>query len=203
MTNLKPVNFGINQFCGPSVLSTLTGLSTDECAAAISRVTGRKEIKAVKTDDIIKTLKILRFDVEKKSLTSQTLFGTLNNLSINDGLYVIGVPKHVVAVRVERGKVLICDNHTKEPIDARGSARLMQKVDLILKVTARELPIFVKNSILLTQSYSSANFKMTITSFNQYKNPEDNTQYVLGSFAYKDKKEYEMILEELQKALTS
>lgn len=39
MTSLNPVTQGFNKYCGPAVLSIVTGKSTDECADAISRVT--------------------------------------------------------------------------------------------------------------------------------------------------------------------
>ena len=65
MTNLKDVNFGLNQFCGPAVLSSLTGKSTDECASVISAISGRLEIRAVDMKYLIAALEKLRFNVNR------------------------------------------------------------------------------------------------------------------------------------------
>ncbi len=51
-TNLKDINFGINQFCGPAVISVLTGKSTDECASVIMAITGRSEERSKKNWDV-------------------------------------------------------------------------------------------------------------------------------------------------------
>ena len=100
MTNLHEVNFGLNQFCGPSVMSALTGKSTDECAAVISAVSGRQEIRAVAIAHLIEAFKRLRFDMTKIDRQGYTLFGNLSALSTHKGMYIIVVPKHVVAVEV-------------------------------------------------------------------------------------------------------
>src|ERR1700687_1487959 len=100
MTNLKPINFGLNHFCVPSVMSALTGRSTDECAAVISSINGRTEIRAVNVPDIIKAFQKLRFDVEEQTVYSRMLYGVLMGLSKSDGLYLVLVPHHIVAIRV-------------------------------------------------------------------------------------------------------
>jgi len=118
MTNLNKIK-GINQFCGPAVLAAITGLSTDECAVAISSVTGQKEIKGVYPKDLIKTLENLRCEVKEIEIHARTLFGVINNLSGTEGFYIIVVPKHYVAIEVNKsGQVYLIDNHTKESIAA-------------------------------------------------------------------------------------
>ncbi len=62
MTNLKDINFGLNEYCGPAVLSALTGESTDRCASVIMSITGKTVVKAVDFDDLVKAFKKLRFD---------------------------------------------------------------------------------------------------------------------------------------------
>src|SRR6266571_6521031 len=135
MTSLKDINFGLNQFCGPAVLSALTGKSTDECASVIMSLTGRHEVRAVEVRHLLAALKKLRFDAAAIPLTARTLYGTLIGLSNSDGLYVILVPRHVVAVEVVEKKIYLIDNASKSPLPAESSARLMQKVEQVYKVT--------------------------------------------------------------------
>jgi len=132
-TNLKEIQ-GMNVYCGPAVLSALTGKSTDECAGVISAINGRREIKSVNVADLIAALKKLRFDCTPIGRTSYSLFGTLNSLSRNDGFYIITVPHHVIAIEVIDSKIFLIDNHSKQPLPAESSARLTQRVELIYKV---------------------------------------------------------------------
>src|SRR3990167_10550098 len=101
MTSLKEVNFGVNKYCGPAVLSALTGRSTDECASVISRISGKTVIKAVEIQHLIKTFNKLRFDCIRVSFTGYTLFGTLNFLAKQEGCYIILIPHHIIAVEVK------------------------------------------------------------------------------------------------------
>jgi len=52
---LKPIR-GRNTFCGPAAIAALTGLSTDQAAAALRCVSGRKQIRAVTLKEIISVL---------------------------------------------------------------------------------------------------------------------------------------------------
>ena|SRR6266545_1638557 len=195
MTNLKEINFGINQYCGPAVLSALTGESTDRCAAVISAVSGKKEIKAVERAHLKEALRRLRFDVEETIFGGQTLYGTLFRMYSYDGLYVVFVPHHVIAIEVKDTEIFICYNHCKSPLDIKQSSRLTQKVELVLKVTPKSPPIFIESSIRLDKGNAGANFKIDIYSVNKYKNPEDDNQYLLGTIRYKDDEELTQILE--------
>jgi hypothetical protein len=192
MTNLKTINFGLNQFCGPAVMSALTGKSTDECAAVISAVSGRKEIKAVQPAHIKEALKRLRFDVSELD-GGPTLFGVLNRLYRNNGFYVIFVPRHVVAIEIKIDEVYICDNHTKTPLNIRQSARLLQKVEAVWRVFPHPLPKFVGSSIRLDKHINH----IDIVCINRYENSEDDTQYSLGSIRYEDQLELTDIIRTL------
>jgi len=141
MTNLNSVNFGMNQFCGPSVLSILTGKSTDLCAAVISSISGKKEVKAAEYVHILEAFSRLGFNTVAIPIISRTLFGVLSNLVNKDGMYIVGVPKHVVAIEIKDKQIYFCDNHTKEPINAAASARLTQTVDRIYKIEAKPQPL--------------------------------------------------------------
>lgn len=195
MTELKSVNFGVNQYCVPAVMSALTGRSTDECAAVITSINGRHVIRAVDTSDIIKAFKKLRFDLEEQSVRSRTLYGNLLRLSDNDGLYLIIVPKHIVAIKVENNQVQICDNQSREPLDASASARLTQQVEKIFKVTPKAPPQFIDSYITAN---CNINNKVDIYKINHYVNSEDDTKEYKGYFYFSNQEELNQILEKLQ-----
>jgi len=139
MTNLNEIK-GFNEYCGPSVLAALTGRSTDACAAVISAVTGTKVIKAVQMSSLIEAIKRIEFEAEKILAPARTVFGCLSALSRKDGFYIIGVPRHVIAVEVNCGNIYLIDNHTKHAINAAGSARLTQMVDSVYQVKPKPKP---------------------------------------------------------------
>lgn len=196
MTILKDINFGINQYCGPAVLSALTGESTDRCAAVISSVSGKKEIKAVEQAHLIEALKRLRFSVEETNFSGSTLFGTLSRMHNNSGIYIVFIPHHVVAVEVIGTEIFICDNHSKTPLDIRSSARLTQRVEKVLKVVAKDPPKFVRSEIVLNKT----NFDNNRFNINQnyiYENREDNITELLGSIKYRNLEELNHIIDSI------
>lgn len=199
MTNLNNIS-GMNEYCGPAVLAAITGLSTDECASAISRVTGKKEIKAVDMPSLVKTLKNLRCNVEQlEPLFSgnTTLFRVLTDIHSSPGFYIIGLPKHVIAIEVSsEGKIYFIDNHTKESIPANSSARMMQRVDSIYKIVKKNPPKFIKNRIEIDNRSPN---KIYIYSCNFYEDEKDNCKVQLGSFKYTDIREFNEIVYELNK----
>ena len=138
MTNLKPVE-GMNKYCGPAVLATLTGRSTDDCAWEISKVNGQYTITGVVLKDLITAAKRMGFDCIQEA-GAGSLFRTLTTIVGRDGMYIVMVPNHYVCIEVKDKKIYFCDNHTKEPIPAASSARMMQKVDAIYRV----VPVDVK-----------------------------------------------------------
>jgi hypothetical protein len=129
MTNLKPVTEGFNKFCGPAVLSIMTGKSTDECARVISRINGSYNVTGVLLSDLLKAADKLGFDTINRDSEGMSLYRSLVNLANSDGMYIITLEKHFVCIEVRDKKIYFCDNHTKEPIPAASSARLMLKVE--------------------------------------------------------------------------
>jgi len=127
MTNLNAANIGMNKYCGPAVLSILTGKSTDECARVISRISGEYNITGVNINHLLQAADRLGFD-QKLVSSDGSLFVTLCKLSTCDGMYIITLPNHYVVIEVKEKNIYFCDNHTKEPIPAAASARLLQKV---------------------------------------------------------------------------
>lgn len=138
MTNLSEIH-GINKYCGPGVLSALTGKSTDECASVISQISGKQTIKAVDINHLITACEKLGLVVTKVNLTHGTLYGCLSALVNTNGHYIVGVPKHVVAIEVLDKQIYFIDNHSIQAIPASQSARLTQRVDGIWLVKPKTL----------------------------------------------------------------
>lgn len=197
MTNLHEVNFGINQFCGPAVMSALTGKSTDECAAVISAVSGRQEIRAVAVSHLVEAFRRLRFDMKMIDKTSYSLFGNLSSLSAKPGMYIILVPKHVVAVEVTNdNKIYLVDNASKSPLPAEGSARLSQKCEAVYSITKKPEPKFIGTTVTATTSYNNVH----ITALDKYEN-QDSVMRRLGTVTFKDEIELKKIISAIQGVL--
>ncbi len=141
MTSLNSANLGQNKYCGPAVLSILTGKSSDECADVIRSINGQYHVTGVDINTMLKALGKLGFNYLKiTTAEGASLYRTLTHMSCVDGIYVIWVANHYVVVEVVKGKIYFCDNHTKEPIPAASSARLHQKVVSAYLVIKREEP---------------------------------------------------------------
>jgi hypothetical protein len=197
MTNLKEVNFGLNQYCGPAVMSALTGKSTDECASIISRVSGQREIKAVNIDHLIEAFRRLRFDMIQVDRAAFTLYGNLSSLSDKPGMYIILVPKHVVAIEITGDKnIYLIDNHSKTPVHAEASARLSQKCDRVYKITEKPQPIFLRTEIEIVRYHSNT---IHIVAWDIFENEDDKISRHLGNFMFKNISELEQIINELAK----
>jgi len=140
MTNLKPVTEGFNKFCGPAVLSILTGKSTDECADVIRYFNKEYNVAGVQLSDLLLAADKMGF----ASITitpSGSLFRSLITLVTRNGMYIVTVKNHFVCIEVKDRQIFFCDNHTKEPIPAGSSARLGQEVLAINLVIERPKPI--------------------------------------------------------------
>lgn len=136
MTKLNAVNIGMNKFCGPAVLSILTGKSTDECARVISSINGQYRVEGVLLTDLLRAADKLGFDQVPKP-SGNSLYSTLVMHSGNDGMYIFTLPNHYVCIEVKNKAIYFCDNHTKEPMPAASSARLLQKVLSVHQVIKR------------------------------------------------------------------
>lgn len=193
MTNLHEVNFGLNQYCGPAVLSAITGESTDRCAAVISAVSGKKVIKGVQASHLKEAFRRLRFDViniNPVGVFSSRLHGLIMELSNSDGFYIIIVPGHFIAIEVLKGQVYLVDNASKSPLPANSSARLMQRVEHVFKVIPRDTPKFIQSIIQVNENVNS----IDIYRVNIFENDEDNTRVLIGNIRYSNKIEYQEII---------
>ncbi len=134
---MNNANIGFNQFCGPAVLSVLTGRNTDDCAYAISCVNGNYKVKGVLVPDLILAADRLGYELREVQVPGSSLFMIASVLSHAEGQYIIVVPKHYVIIEVKDGVIQLCDNHTKTPIKLQSSARLSQRVEKVLKAVVK------------------------------------------------------------------
>lgn len=61
---LKPVNLDWNHFCGPAIVSAITGLATSVCAKHIRNQTGNRCAKGVPIWALVKTFKALGYNLD-------------------------------------------------------------------------------------------------------------------------------------------
>lgn len=130
---MNEVSFGNNKFCGPSVMSAILGITTDEAAAVISSITGRKKVAGVYLSDLKKAFESCGCMTADIEVRATTVFGNLFNIK-TEGYYVFMVPGHFIAIEINGSHRYICDNHSRSPINAGSSARLGQKTTHIIRV---------------------------------------------------------------------
>lgn len=196
-TTIKPVFEGLNKFCGPAVLSILTGKSTDECAAVIGSINGKHQIQGVTIEELLKALDRLGFDVKLAGLTGHSLYRNLVDLSQEDGIYVMMLPKHFICIEVNNKQVFFCDNHTKEPIPAQSSARLMQKVTIAYKVTERPKPVLINERLQVIQTRFDRGITIKIYRIKEYNLPQYNLRLNISTFNVNNVDEISSIIAQL------
>lgn len=175
------VNLGLNQFCGPAVLSILTGLDTDTCAEAITEVNGKHKITGVNSHDLIKAGNNLGLEFEENEIfQGRSLFWTASVLVNFEGMYLITIPKHYIAIEVHNKQIQICDNHTKTPIDLQNSARLSQKIEKVWKVTKERE--YVRPHLVKVEYHTSINGSRVNISKDHIFSDKTFKVYHLGSF---------------------
>lgn len=184
MTSMKAVNLGMNKYCGPAVLSILTGKSTDECANVISRITGNYKVQGVWLEDLLKAANKLGFTSEKIE-PANTLFATMHRLAAKgDGMYIVTITGHFVVIEVNEGKLYFCDNHTKEPIPAASSARMMQRCLAAHKVIRKPPPQVIRRvkeyklSILNSVIYDDPDFNIHTREVRTFNSEAELRQYL-------------------------
>lgn len=129
---LQPVNQASNTYCGPAVLSSITGISTDEAANLINQIrkvspsTSVRGVWPLELDEAFRRLgyKVQEMDFPRKTSIYSTMF-----YITKPGIYLFYIPHHVISIEItEDNKRYIIDNHTKKPLNLSVSARLGQKV---------------------------------------------------------------------------
>lgn len=194
---MNEVKFGMNKYCGPAVLSILTGKSTDECASVISAVNGKYDVRGITIDELIKAAKKLRFELKPVNTYGYSLYGSVVHLVNTSGMYLVAVPKHFVAIEVKDGVVSFCDNHTKEPINAASAARMSQKVLGIYRADKLPDPVFVRSEYVITKNeYYSGSLSVSFKRIDHYENPTDNIAKSLGYLSIESEAELASVQKE-------
>jgi hypothetical protein len=198
-TKLNAVTIGQNRYCGPAVLSILTGKSTDECARVITSINGNYRVEGVKLTDLLSAAERLGFDWENVN-PMINLYTTLISLVNRDGIYIVAVASHFVCIEVADRKIFFCDNHTKEPMPAASSARLLQPVKAVCKVTKRREPVLLKAQYKadrhLGQCYG-VGVDLVITQHFTYDIEKWNKVVTVACLKFKSEQEMEEFIEEL------
>lgn len=196
---MHSVSEGMNKFCGPAVLSIVTGKNTDECADAISRVSGKYTVTGVTIDNLIKAAKLLRVTIEPMKTNSYMLFGAASQLSYHPpGMYIVLLKGHFVCIEVTANKqVLFCDNHTKEPIDAASAARMSSKVFGVYKATPREEPVFLRSEFDIEVTKDILGYLASVIRHEVYKLSEDDKRVTLAHLRVRTKEDLEYIINQL------
>lgn len=137
--SLKEAQIGQNKYCGPAVLSIITGKSSDYCANVISGINGSYTVQGVTLQDLMSAANKMGFDCTPMPAYTGSMYRTIVNIvSMNeDGIYILMPPHHYVVVEVRDKKAYFCDNHTKQVIPAASSARLLQNIERVIKVIKR------------------------------------------------------------------
>ena len=186
MPNINEVTIGMNRYCGPAVLSILTGKNTDQAAAAIYHVCPSYRGEGVNIQDLLKALDKLGFDQERIE-HGTTLYDSLVRIISREGMYVVGLlnddPKrldgHVVCIEVQERKIYFCDNHTKVIMPASQSARLLQRVKYIYRVSKRPDPVLLNKT-------RRVEIQVRVFEHLEYDQPSANTQYTVASKDFYD-----------------
>ena len=142
MIELHPVR-GHNSYCGPAVISALTGVSTDEAAFLLRLYTGRKLITTTKPVEVVPVLRALNLHVERFQVFDLEFDGP----TLRDWLTCFSVPWTGVSLvaTVDHWQVvagdLLADNEHRTPINWRFIRKryLRERVETVWAVCPRDL----------------------------------------------------------------
>lgn len=196
--SLNAVSIGSNKYCGPAVLSILTGKTTDECARVISSINGKYTIEGVTLPHLLEAANRLGFDTEEIPAAS-TLYGSLIRLVNSDGLYIVTVTGHFVCIEVSQRKILFCDNHTKEPMPAASSARLQQSCKAIHRVTKRREPVLTSSKVIALkhESHDEDEIRVEVVQQITYDIPQYNRNVIIAWLKFNNQSELDEFIASL------
>lgn len=135
---MNAIKFGKNQFCGPSAMSAVLGITTDEAENVIQIVTkSKRKVTGVYEQDLVSAFRYLGHDCQKIEPRAYTVFGNLYHICGVNGYYIFTVDNHYITIEVNGNHIFICDNHSKVPVRASSSSRLGMRTVSIIKVDKR------------------------------------------------------------------
>jgi hypothetical protein len=192
-------NIGMNQFCGPAVLSIFTGCNTDDCADEISKVNGKAKITGVMPADLIAAGNAMGLEFhEIPSFAGRSIFWAASVLTrMPAAKYLVTIPKHYITLEVRDNSIYLCDNHTKTEIDLQNSSRLAQRIERVWRVEKiREFskPHPVSSQFHAEQLGSDIYLKRVVT-----LSDGGIKVFPIGSFQFREQSDIQEIAFELMK----
>lgn len=159
------VNQGTNPWCGPAVLSILTGKNTDECAKVVGNMMGVSGtyVTGVTIQHMLAAITKLGGSSQRlNSLENCSLFMALYGINTVPGKYLVMVKhtrliNHYIALEVRPDRTIsMCDNRTQRDVKIEASIELSRRVLQIWRIDIAE-PMVYENSgreaeFLVTQS---------------------------------------------------
>lgn len=202
---MNKVILGDNQFCGPAALSIISGRPVDYCAKVIGDIINKPpdKVKGVFVADMLKAFKKVRVDAAKVPHMGYSLFSVASDLARRHkpGVYLAVITKHYIVLELTADKtLLICDNHTKQPINLASSARLNQAVEELYFVTTRPPVIHIKDEVEVVKVSYTGESAYYVNIKKIYTDPEDNTSCSKGLFRANDE-ELKLIVSKLQEMI--
>lgn len=134
---LHAVKQGVNPFCGPAVISTITGMDTDEAAGLIQKArSSTRRVTGVYTHELITVLESLGYRCHHLSgVAGYSIFTLMLTRRFVPGIYLFITNGHFITIEIDPdGKRYISDNHSRKPVNISASARLTNKVFGVVKV---------------------------------------------------------------------
>lgn len=193
MTKLNKADIGFNKYCGPAVLSILTGKNTDECAKVIREIDPSWNGSALLLTSLIKAADKLGYKSTPIQPSGFSLFRTLVMLAKKNGVYIITLPSHFVTIEVAEDDIYFCDNHTKEPMKACNSARLQQNVVSVYRVEPKPVPKIISSDIQARLSGHTI-WIVKVNTYDDYK----SENIAMGSIYIKEARDIDYIIRELE-----
>lgn len=123
-----------NRFCGPGALAILTGKGTDEAAAAIRAVTGKRNVFGVMPNDLWKAGQRLGLTLLEVAIVDCQ--GSLRAWAARQqpGRYLVTVTNHYVVARVTQDGIEVGDNQSVYPVPLAKFRRAGKRVQRAWKV---------------------------------------------------------------------
>lgn len=200
MSSSMTITEGHNKFCGPAVLSILTGKSTDDCALAISSITGEYQIKGVQLSHLLSAANKLGYGSRFVECSDISMYRAIIQIINEDGMYIVTLPKHFVCLEIKNRQAYFCDNHTKEAIPAGSSARLMQKVSSVHKIFERPKPKLLYDCIQVLRFKNEDNaIQIKINRAKTYDMIEANMKINLANFKLNSEEELESLITQISR----
>jgi hypothetical protein len=111
---------GFNTFCGPAVLSALFGITTDEAAAWVRRISPwRKQVRGIYTRELLQLVREQEWEtilMPPYCRSVKTLL-KVNRADYPSGIYLLNITGHFILLWKDStaGQWMCIDNHKKSP----------------------------------------------------------------------------------------